>query len=864
MNRESFRRWPIVVSLLASIPTLAVAVPPEQRVVQPAAPNIAVAAATPAGAVPGDEYVPSAGYHRTVEMFRLRRQIGLPGMAFAPGVNLRLAGTRSVPVICVEFRNRQHDFEATEYQSMLFGPSGTLPDPIRPTFTQYYRDISNGQFIPTGQTLGWYTLPEDDTFYESGNNGLNERLAQLLRFAFENADDDIDFGQFDNDGPDGLPNSGDDDGVVDTIFIVHSETGGECGNNNLWSHSFRYSDFGANTGPFETDDDRLNDAGEPVLGTNSKIRIEDYTVQPGLSCDSTVSNKRIIPIGVFCHEYGHALGLPDLYDRTPADDRGPDSEGVGNYCLMAGGSYGANGSNAAMPVHMSAWCKALLGWATIENVGSNTSIDLEPVQARNLIYNVDVPGTDGKEYFLIEFRDSQWEDQFDERINWDQEFSPGGIAVWHVDESVGQSSANWPFSEHDEGQNDSPSLPDSAGNAFRAKHSLVSLIQRDGKLHLERKQNRFDAADLFINNIDFKDDPEFKAGSRSFKDGNPTGISVTQIDLATKTAIIKMDDFPPGFQPPARSPMPVAIAAAPPLSDVTSPTAMMPPSVQVYSRDITGRTSSEFPSAQQQTMSRLKTKAIQDPARKTFSRRELQELHSLETSQIKHQLAPQVAQQVLTQTAKERTRTVSKQENYSSKIDQAIANVLQLSEADQSRVRFDTAGQHVQRIADVELPVRGSTIKEDSVKRVQELLPLFANKSVQLDFESATKKDGEFHFAQVIDVEGKAIPLHCNGVTLYYVNDKFVGADSNLIDPEKIKVTGKQTELTNGQLAEMLATQLRVAPQRIAIQGQCIHMIQGDPENARIVSRVNVDVGENRAPLEVLVDGETSQLIEVE
>ena len=63
------------------------------------------------------------------------------------------------------------------------------------------------------------------------------------------------------------------------------------------------------------------------------------------------------------HELGHLLfGLPDLYDT---DD---SSEGIGNWCLMASGSWGGGGD---VPAHPSAWCKANQGWVTVVNQATN-------------------------------------------------------------------------------------------------------------------------------------------------------------------------------------------------------------------------------------------------------------------------------------------------------------------------------------------------------------------------------------------------------------------------------------------------------------------------------------------------------------
>ena len=126
----------------------------------------------------------------------------------------------------------------------------------------------------------------------------------------------VNFGQYDNDGPDGLPNSGDDDGFVDFVAFVHPERGAECGTNgNIWSHRFSLSGwlaaYGEGTGLYTTNDARTG---------GGFIKVDDYTIQPVLNCN----NFSLIDIGVFCHEFGHAFGLPDLYDT----DGG--SQGVGH------------------------------------------------------------------------------------------------------------------------------------------------------------------------------------------------------------------------------------------------------------------------------------------------------------------------------------------------------------------------------------------------------------------------------------------------------------------------------------------------------------------------------------------------------
>src|ERR1700752_761077 len=134
--------------LLTGVSIIALAIPPEIR-----QPNAAANA-------PGGEFVPQTGYLRTVQLLCFRPQLQPAAMALAPGMDLSLSGTRMIPVVCVEFSNRPSQFPINDYQQNLFDPPGERPTPPRMTMTQYYRDISNGRFVPSGRVLGWYKLPK--------------------------------------------------------------------------------------------------------------------------------------------------------------------------------------------------------------------------------------------------------------------------------------------------------------------------------------------------------------------------------------------------------------------------------------------------------------------------------------------------------------------------------------------------------------------------------------------------------------------------------------------------------------------------------------------------------------------------------
>jgi M6 family metalloprotease-like protein len=127
-------------------------------------------------------------------------------------------------------------------------------------------------------------------------------------------------------------------------------------------------------------------------------------------------------MGVFAHEYGHGLGLPDLYDTDKS------SKGTGDWDLMAGGSWNKVSRGGDRPAHLSAWCKYKLGWVNptvVIGKLENEQISAASNQADVYRLLTGSPGTGG-EYFLIENRQQSG---FDEGL-------PGaGLAVWHIDES---------------------------------------------------------------------------------------------------------------------------------------------------------------------------------------------------------------------------------------------------------------------------------------------------------------------------------------------------------------------------------------------------------------------------------------------
>jgi M6 family metalloprotease-like protein len=365
-----------------------------------------------------------------------------------------VTGTFQIPVILAEYANVAAPYTPATLDTVLFGanPTGSLTD--------YYTEVSYGNITVTGTVFDWATLPSNDTVYEGGQNGLPPRgqTGQLIEDALDDVDGGTDFGQFDNDGPDGTPNSGDDDGFVDFVAFVHPEIGGECGGTGIWSHRWNYR-FWANSGgsPYTTDDARSG---------GGFIQIDDYVIQPALNCSGGT-----IEIGVFAHEFGHAFGIPDLYDTDQAPN---DSAGLGNWSLMASGNW----NTPSRPAHWDAWSKSQLGWLT-PTLLTSQSLGQAIDRVEDNPTAIQVVTGNGK-YFLIENR---------QVVGFDQNLASCGLLIYDIDESIiaSRRQSNQVNSVHNCGSFQQ-NAPDHAG---------IALEQADALCQLEGNVNRGNAGDPF-------------------------------------------------------------------------------------------------------------------------------------------------------------------------------------------------------------------------------------------------------------------------------------------------------------------------------------------------------------------------------
>ncbi len=281
--------------------------------------------------------------------------------------SISVTGTVAVPVFCSKYANTGADpYAASVLDTKLFtGPYSPQ------TLSQFYNEISYGDITMTGTVYGWHQLAQNDTYYEgpAGCYGLciSAKTGEFLTETLNAWDGSVDFGQYDNDGPDGIPNSGDDDGYVDFVAFVQPEAGAECGNNNIWSHRWVIAGWIGGSGWTSND---------PAAG-GGFIIANDYVMQPAFNCGGITP----IDIGVFCHEFGHAFGLPDLYDTRGG------SAGVGHWGLMGSGSW----NTVTQPAHMCAWSKSELGWVNLVEMGTNlTAYNIDNVEFNRPVYRANI------------------------------------------------------------------------------------------------------------------------------------------------------------------------------------------------------------------------------------------------------------------------------------------------------------------------------------------------------------------------------------------------------------------------------------------------------------------------------------------
>src|SRR5688572_16347566 len=332
-------------------------------------------------------------------------------VALAQLTSSAVGGTLPLVVIPTLFADSQQptdEISTSALQLRLFAES--TPS----TVSAYYKETSLGKLTISGQVTEWVptSFTRAEVVGQSAGLGDEAKPREWLRQAVANIDAKIDFGQFDNDGPDGIPNSGDDDGRVDGAAFLFREIDAACGGNGVWPHRWRLSD-GTVPGAV-TNDLRPN---------GQRIVVDDYMVMGARNCGGT----RALDVNVFAHETGHILGLPDYYDMTGGILREQRRWVVGCWEIMSAGSWGCGAgpaTTAVIPTHFGAYTKTLLGWISPRTVVAKfrpEQHELRPAHSTGDALRI--PLSD-REYLLVENRARQ---------GFDTGLPGAGVVVYHIE-----------------------------------------------------------------------------------------------------------------------------------------------------------------------------------------------------------------------------------------------------------------------------------------------------------------------------------------------------------------------------------------------------------------------------------------------
>jgi immune inhibitor A len=271
------------------------------------------------------------------------------------------------------------DFSRNYFKDLLFNEA-----PGANSMRNFYIEQSSNRYTVHGDVTDWVKVPGDAWTYDDdlvsplGGNAVWYFLKDSVNGWYQSqvaagktpAQIDAYLSQFDvwdRYDYDGDGNFDEPDGYIDTFQSVHAGEGNEAGGGVLgdaaiWSHSwYAFSGDIGSTGP------SFNKYGGIQIGSSS-FWVGKYTIQPENG-----------GVGVFTHEFGHDLGLPDLYDTSGGEN------GTGFWTLMSGGSWMDDGKDTIgnKSSHMGAWEKFQLGWLNYEvaYAGKKSEHKMGPMEA---------------------------------------------------------------------------------------------------------------------------------------------------------------------------------------------------------------------------------------------------------------------------------------------------------------------------------------------------------------------------------------------------------------------------------------------------------------------------------------------------
>lgn len=314
---------------------------------------------------------------------------------------------------------------------------------------KYFSDMSFGTFTPQFDIYGPYQMSQKLKYYGDGDK---DRMDRLIPEVCQLADADIDFSQYDQNN----------DGKVDLVYIIcasYSQSWTQNSSDCIWPKSGSAANYGkTNFGIYD---------GKGVYRFGVHTELNAY---PG----AFTQPYRINGVGLFCHEFSHCLGLPDIYptDKAAQTALNPAME---YWDVMDGGEYVYNGY---YPTEYTAWEREAMGWFTIDTLktthkGSVTVSNINNGGKAYRIVNENSEG--GKEYLILQYLENKgWNTRLPGMTKNSEgrnvQLQCNGMLVSHVEYDAAAFSLS----------SGTPStLPNSVNNVIG--HSRFTIIPADGE-----------------------------------------------------------------------------------------------------------------------------------------------------------------------------------------------------------------------------------------------------------------------------------------------------------------------------------------------------------------------------------------------
>ncbi|WP_288768225.1 M6 family metalloprotease domain-containing protein [uncultured Prevotella sp.] len=312
-------------------------------------------------------------------------------------------GSKKALVILAAFSDKSFskgDDAIVKFYDEVLNQEGYSQNGAAGSVHDYFKDMSRGEFDLTFDIVGPVKVSKSATYYggPSPIMGGADHIGEFITEAIKKADEkcDIDWKKYD----------WDDDGEVEQVFVLYAgygqATGGPTG--TIWPNAWTLDEALQNSdgnGGFSIDGVFINQ-----YACSNELYLDSGTVPMGL--------------GVFCHEFSHCMGLPDMYDTNYGS-----TPTMGDWDLLAGGSY--NGP------HGIGWCPA--GWTSYERAYAGW-LELTELKAGDIIKGMtSLEEADGKAYVIYNdnHKDEYYLLENHKGMGWDKYTPENGLLIIHVD-----------------------------------------------------------------------------------------------------------------------------------------------------------------------------------------------------------------------------------------------------------------------------------------------------------------------------------------------------------------------------------------------------------------------------------------------